>query len=991
MSTFINHTGVATYDTSLVSTGAEIEIYLPFEGAVVLYASINSFPDNGGAKRIATYGLQVDGSQSSQPIQINLLGATDSRGVGAFTIFTGLGAGNHTIRLCHATDNASYGIRSNNINLIGMPLASSTGDFQLNYGIDILDASGAFTNSTTQVEIPGFSTMVDLDIEGRFIVSLAIDGATGTGSGFFCTGSWGLEIDGVPVGTRISRYLAGPDDIGAVSVHGLSDVLQPGPHLITVRHASNSEMLGIRSFNGTLTAIALSDDSVWGDIIFPADQRLLTTPVTTDWTTLTKVPGTNVTVSLDHPGPLILLSALNCIAGPGATSSFKGSYDLILNGLPRSETLEELINPTGGANTTSLVGTSVSSAAGDSFGWLRHATNKSSHRLVTDNATLIMFGSCMKVSASPSPTPAPSATPLPSVTPSPTPSVAPTSLVTPAPTTLVTPTPPPSSTPTPSPAPTSTARPSPTPPCRCYVIPQVGFTGAGQNLLILVNPDDFDPVTNETDIGTTTGTTGIEAIVSDDSTQTLYAVNYNQLGVLNQRTGIFTPSSQPIRSGFGRLGKFSFQARGADFQVTDIDGLSIHPGTGILYASVRWSGNDLLIQIDKQTGALIPGAFGGDDYLVVESVAPGIDDIDDIAFDPEDGTLYGVQDNRGWCTHLITIDLSTGSVTDLGRTSRNGVYVDDMEGLGFGCDGTLWGTTGNKNVAEHMNRLWEISKNTAVCSSPRQLTHGTDYEAVTCGFFAIPEPTPASVGPWIESGDYDGDGTSDISVFRRSSGLWAVRGITRIYFGTLADYPVSADYDGDETTDIGIFRSGIGLWAIRGISRVYFGSSSDIPVPGDYDGDGSAEMSIFRAPRGLWALRGVSRVYYGGFGDRAIPGDYDGDGIKDVGVFRPASGLWALRGISRLYFGTSGDSLVPGDFDGSGTWDVGIFRPSSGLWAIRDVSRAYFGNSSDEPVPADFTGLGAAIGIFRESTGLWGIRGISRVYFGSPGDIPVTR
>ncbi|HDL64428.1 MAG TPA: hypothetical protein ENH12_03460, partial [Proteobacteria bacterium] len=41
-----------------------------------------------------------------------------------------------------------------------------------------------------------------------------------------------------------------------------------------------------------------------------------------------------------------------------------------------------------------------------------------------------------------------------------------------------------------------------------------------------------------------------------------------------------------------------------------------------------------------------------------------------------------------------------------------------------------------------------------------------------------PTPTPSpAVPPWIY--DYNGDGTSDIAIFRRSSGLWAVRDVTR--------------------------------------------------------------------------------------------------------------------------------------------------------------------------------------------------------------------
>jgi len=106
-----------------------------------------------------------------------------------------------------------------------------------------------------------------------------------------------------------------------------------------------------------------------------------------------------------------------------------------------------------------------------------------------------------------------------------------------------------------------------------------------------------------------------------------------------------------------------------------------------------------------------------------------------------------------------------------------------------------------------------------------------------------------------------------LAVFRPSSGLWALRGITRAYYGSGTDTPVYSDYDGDSTKDIAIFRPGTGLWAIRGITRCYFGGVDDEPVPGDYTRNGTAEIAIFRESTGLWAVRGVTRGYYGTTGD----------------------------------------------------------------------------------------------------------------------------
>ncbi len=267
----------------------------------------------------------------------------------------------------------------------------------------------------------------------------------------------------------------------------------------------------------------------------------------------------------------------------------------------------------------------------------------------------------------------------------------------------------------------------------------------------------------------------------------------------------------------------------------------------------------------------------------------------------------------------------------------------------------------------------------------------------TTGIAPSPTPTcgPAISQPnfLIATGDYDGDGRADPAIFRDTTGLWAVRGITRVYFGSVDDSPVSGDYNGDGTTDIAIFRPSAGLWAISGISRIYYGSTDDFPCPADYDGDGSADVATFQTENGRWAVRGITRVYFGESNDRPLPGDYTGDGTANIAIFRPSSGLWALRDISRVYFGATDDWPLRIDYDGNGTSDIGIFRHGAGgLWAIQGVTRVYYGNCLDRPIPADYRSTGIDdIGIFRETSGLWAIKGITRIYFGSTSDLPVTR
>jgi len=340
--------------------------------------------------------------------------------------------------------------------------------------------------------------------------------------------------------------------------------------------------------------------------------------------------------------------------------------------------------------------------------------------------------------------------------------------------------------------------------------------------------------------------------------------------------------------------------------------------------------------------------------------------------------------------YIRALPVSSGLIPGTDTTDSNGnytipsldtglyyMYVDTNTGSGIKVYRSQW-----YNQKDTQYEAAEVGSNSI----------GIDFPLYEMGVHPTPTVTPPPVFQPIrvENGDYNGDGLSDIAIFRQSSGLWAIRAVTRVYFGTSGDTPVSGDYDGDGTADVALFRSSSSLWAIRNISRTYFGDSSDLPVPGDYDGDGSCDIGIFRGVSGLWAVKGLTRSYFGGSSDQPVAGDYDGDGLDDFAIFRGSSSLWAIQDISRIYYGNSSDTVVSGDYDGTGTAVPAIYRPASGLWAIRNLTRVYFGSVTDQPVPAGFSGLDD-IGIFRPSNGLWAIRGVTRVYYGTFFDLPVTR
>jgi hypothetical protein len=312
---------------------------------------------------------------------------------------------------------------------------------------------------------------------------------------------------------------------------------------------------------------------------------------------------------------------------------------------------------------------------------------------------------------------------------------------------------------------------------------------------------------------------------------------------------------------------------------------------------------------------------------------------------------YAIASGRG--EFLLTYgQFNTGLVFNMAVSPTGSIWNDMsidfyqayfwLAGVAVGQHGFIAGSHSrfNVNFEEYWLRYWNVGRRVA------RYVHGS-------------------------SGDYDGDGRSDLFLYTLGTGEWAIRTQTAtltVPVGVSTAIPVLLDWDGDGLADLCTFNTSNGQWRIRvtataAIVTKTLGLPGDIPVPGDYRGDFRDEIGVFRPGTNQWLTLGPDEATpvvttFGTFGDQPTPADWDGDGKIELGVFRSASNLWLaseLDGTPLPQVTFTGPGIpFQGNFVGNDRADQALYQHHLAAWKIRD-------------------GQTGAITTWSAGTGIWGV------------------
>lgn len=144
------------------------------------------------------------------------------------------------------------------------------------------------------------------------------------------------------------------------------------------------------------------------------------------------------------------------------------------------------------------------------------------------------------------------------------------------------------------------------------------------------------------------------------------------------------------------------------------------------------------------------------------------------------------------------------------------------------------------------------------------------------------------------------ESTNGVRVLQRTSqGSLRADLIDHVFrYGTLGDLPVTGDWNGDGITNIGVFRKGTWILDTNGDGRFspedqsfVFGQEGDLPLVGNFDGKGLPQVAVYREGRVIVdsdrnhrvdATDSVLDLHGNGI---PVVGDFNGDGVDEIVLY----------------------------------------------------------------------------------------------------------
>lgn len=249
---------------------------------------------------------------------------------------------------------------------------------------------------------------------------------------------------------------------------------------------------------------------------------------------------------------------------------------------------------------------------------------------------------------------------------------------------------------------------------------------------------------------------------------------------------------------------------------------------------------------------------------------------------------------------------------------------------------------------------------------------------------AIDSATFGAADAWPIVGDFNGDGRSDLGLFRDGEWFIDLNGNHRwdehdmwLQLGAAGDQPVTGDWNGDGTTDIGVFGN-TWLGDDRALDHEHGLRDADNPAKSSAAQSTDAHRSLSwrtvrctaDAPTQCDPVDHV--LHFGARGDIAVVGDFNGDGVDTIGIYRRGRWVLDVNGDGRfdevdrnLELGTADDLPLVADIDGDGSDEIGLFRAGrwqfdldhDGRFGDRDLVFE-MGQAGDLPLIGKFTDSG---------------------------------